>query len=67
MEQFIPLYLIQRILIHTDLCNIMIISTHPGQHNSFLKKKTPPESPDANPIENLWHELKVGEIPFFAY
>ena len=20
---------------------------------------TPPESPDANPIENLWHELKV--------
>ena len=50
MEQFIPLYLI---LIHTDLCSI---STHPGQHNSFLKKKTPPESPDANPIENLWHE-----------
>lgn len=22
--------------------------------------RTPPESPDANPIENLWHELKVG-------
>ena len=21
-------------------------------------QKTPPESPDANPIENLWHELK---------
>ena len=21
--------------------------------------KTSPESPDANPIENLWHELKV--------
>ena len=20
--------------------------------------KTPPESPDANPIENVWHELK---------
>ena len=20
--------------------------------------KTPPESPDSNPIENLWHELK---------
>ncbi len=20
--------------------------------------KTPPESPDANPIENIWHELK---------
>ena len=24
--------------------------------------KTPPESPDANPIENLWHELKVRKI-----
>ena len=23
--------------------------------------RTPPESPDANPIENLWHELKVSE------
>ena len=22
--------------------------------------RTPPESPDANPIENLWHELKVS-------
>ena len=21
---------------------------------------TPPESPDANPIENLWHEMKVN-------
>ena len=21
---------------------------------------TPPESPDANPTENLWHELKVN-------
>jgi transposase len=20
--------------------------------------KTPPESPDCNPIENLWHEMK---------
>ena len=25
--------------------------------------KTPPESPDANPIENLWHELKVRSVP----
>ena len=24
--------------------------------------KTPPESPDANPIENLWHELKVRKV-----
>ena len=24
--------------------------------------KTPPESPDANPIENLWHELKVRTV-----
>ncbi len=23
---------------------------------------TPPESPDANSIENLWHELKVSKI-----
>ena len=23
--------------------------------------RTPLESPDANPIENLWHELKVSE------
>ena len=23
--------------------------------------RIPPESPDANPIENLWHELKVSE------
>ena len=24
--------------------------------------QTPPESPDANPIENLWHELKVHTL-----
>ena len=22
--------------------------------------KTPPESPDMNPIENLWHEIRVS-------
>ena len=27
--------------------------------NSINWWKTPPESPDANPIENLWHKLKV--------
>ena len=26
--------------------------------------RTPPESPDANPIENMWHELKVRNIRF---
>lgn len=26
--------------------------------NGVLWWKTPPESPDCNPIENLWHELK---------
>ena len=29
------------------------------EQNNINWWKTPPESPDANPIENLWHELKV--------
>ena len=32
------------------------------QDHSINWWKTPPESPDANPIENLWHELKVCSI-----
>ena len=24
--------------------------------------RTPPESPDANPIENLWHKLKADLV-----
>ena len=28
------------------------------QLNSINWWKTPPESPDCNPIENLWHEVK---------
>jgi len=27
-------------------------------NNNIKWWKTPPESPDLNPIENLWHELK---------
>ena len=29
------------------------------ENNSINWWRTPPESPDSNPIENLWHELKV--------
>ena len=32
------------------------------EHHNINWWKTPPESPDANPIENLWHELKVRSL-----
>ena len=32
----------------------------------FHDRGTPPESPDANPIENLWHELKVNVLVVYA-
>lgn len=32
------------------------------QNNGVNWWRTPPESPDLNPIENLWHELKVCDI-----
>ena len=32
------------------------------ESNNINWWRTPPESPDSNPIENLWHELKVCNI-----
>ena len=29
--------------------------------------RTPPESPDSNPIENMWHELKVCACVYYTY
>ena len=54
--------LLKNFLLHIDLCRIMILSTHPiklgdSMLQMALTGGTPPESPDMNPIENLWHEL----------
>ena len=39
---------------HTSICARTFFENH-----NINWWRTPPESPDANPIENLWHELKV--------
>ena len=53
------------IRIITASCRKMILSTQSCRAQAFFAEKgiswwhTPPESPDANPIENVWHELKA--------
>ena len=50
--------------VDTVLCRTTILSILLVHLKKFFEDngvhwwKTPPESPDANPIENLWHELK---------
>ena len=34
------------------------LAAHFFEENHINWWKTPPESPDMNPVENLWHELK---------
>ena len=55
--------LLETFLLHIDLCRIMILSTRPKKLGDSMQQMAltggnPPESPDMNPIENLWHELK---------
>ena len=42
---------------HTSICAHTFFENH-----NINWWRTPPESPDANPIENLWHKLKVCTI-----
>lgn len=49
--------LIQEKYLYINSCKKMTPSTHPELLGPFFKKKIS-ESPDMNPIENLWYELK---------
>ena len=49
----------------TGSCRTMILNIPLVWQKNFMEDRginwwlhTPPESPDINPIENLWHELK---------
>ena len=50
--------------LNVDLCKTMHQCTRQERRNTSLEseginwRKTPPESPDCNPTENVWHELK---------
>jgi len=61
---FVPT-LARSILMITVSCKTMIQSTHHViveffEENGINWWHIPPESPNANPFENLWHGLKVS-------